>query len=169
MTETRKIAAILVADVVGYSRLAGADEEGTPAHLRASRGDLIDPTIASAWIEGARNPALSAYPSKPKGPARAAGDRSRPDPTQDTTPRLSIVVLPFANIGRDPEPEHCRRWVEADPSLCARLRRRRGREIYACPGPPKSRPLPQRPVTRNIWPRTERMLEGLRDAGSPER
>ena len=47
MSETRKIAAILVADVVGYSRLAGADEEGTLARLRALRSDLIDPTIAT--------------------------------------------------------------------------------------------------------------------------
>jgi adenylate cyclase len=47
MSETRKIAAILVADVVGYSRLAGADEEGTLARLRALRSDLIDPTIAA--------------------------------------------------------------------------------------------------------------------------
>jgi class 3 adenylate cyclase len=46
MAETRKIAAILVADVVGYSRLAGADEEGTLARLRALRSDLIDPTVA---------------------------------------------------------------------------------------------------------------------------
>ena len=44
--ETRKIAAILVADVVGYSRLAGADEDRTLARLRALRGDLTDPTIA---------------------------------------------------------------------------------------------------------------------------
>src|SRR5271169_5258287 len=44
--ETRKIAAILVADVVGYSRLAGADEDRTLARLRALRSDLIDPTIA---------------------------------------------------------------------------------------------------------------------------
>ena len=47
MMETRKIAAILVADVVGYSRLAGVDEEGTLAQLRALRGDLIDPAVAS--------------------------------------------------------------------------------------------------------------------------
>ena len=47
MTENRKIAAILVADVVGYSRLAGADEDGTLSRLRALRGDLIDPTIAA--------------------------------------------------------------------------------------------------------------------------
>jgi TolB-like protein/class 3 adenylate cyclase len=46
MTETRKLAAILVADVVGYSKLAGSDEERTLARLRALRSDLIDPTIA---------------------------------------------------------------------------------------------------------------------------
>jgi adenylate cyclase len=46
MSETRKIAAILVADIVGYSRLAGADEERTLARLRGLRSDLIDPTIA---------------------------------------------------------------------------------------------------------------------------
>jgi TolB-like protein/class 3 adenylate cyclase len=46
MGETRKLAAILIADVVGYSRLAGADEEGTLARLRALRDNLIDPAIA---------------------------------------------------------------------------------------------------------------------------
>ncbi len=46
MTETRKIAAILVADVVGYSRLTAADEERTLARLRTLRSDLIDPIIA---------------------------------------------------------------------------------------------------------------------------
>ena len=46
MAETRKIAAILVSDVVGYSRLAGADEDRTLARLRALRSDLIDPTIS---------------------------------------------------------------------------------------------------------------------------
>src|SRR5271167_4214213 len=47
MAETRKIAAILVADVVGYSRLAGVDEERTLARLRGLRSDLIDPAIAA--------------------------------------------------------------------------------------------------------------------------
>src|SRR5580698_4837773 len=46
MSENRKIAAILAADVVGFSRLAAADEEGTLARLRVLRSDLIDPTIA---------------------------------------------------------------------------------------------------------------------------
>jgi adenylate cyclase len=47
MGETRKIAAILVADVVGYSRLAGADEDRTLARLRGLRSDLIDPAVAA--------------------------------------------------------------------------------------------------------------------------
>src|SRR6516165_8347218 len=46
MAETRKLAAILVADVVGYSKLAGSDEDRILARLRALRSDLIDPTIS---------------------------------------------------------------------------------------------------------------------------
>ena len=46
MSETRKLAAILVSDVVGYSRLAGADEDRILARLRALRSDLIDPIIS---------------------------------------------------------------------------------------------------------------------------
>ncbi len=46
MVEKRKLAAILAADVVGFSRLTGADEDRTLARLRALRSDLIDPTIS---------------------------------------------------------------------------------------------------------------------------
>src|SRR6516165_8923665 len=46
MSETRKLAAILVSDVVAYSRLAGTDEDRTLARLRALRSDLIDPILA---------------------------------------------------------------------------------------------------------------------------
>ena len=46
MGENRKLAAILAADVVGYSRLASEDEDRILARLRALRSDLIDPTIA---------------------------------------------------------------------------------------------------------------------------
>jgi adenylate cyclase len=46
MSETRKIAAILAADVVGFSRMASADEDRTLARLRALRAELIDPAIA---------------------------------------------------------------------------------------------------------------------------
>ena len=46
MSESRKLAAILAADIVGFSRLVGADEEGTLDRLRMLRNDLIDPAIA---------------------------------------------------------------------------------------------------------------------------
>ena len=46
MPETRKLVAILAADIVGFSRLAGADEEGTLARLRALRSEVVDPKIA---------------------------------------------------------------------------------------------------------------------------
>ncbi len=45
MSETRKIAAILAADIVGYSRLMGVKEEATLARLRALRNGLFNPTI----------------------------------------------------------------------------------------------------------------------------
>jgi adenylate cyclase len=46
MSETRKIAAILAADVDGYSRVMETDQEGTLARLKSLRRDLIDPKIA---------------------------------------------------------------------------------------------------------------------------
>ena len=45
MTTTRRLAAILAADVAGYSRLIGANEEGTLKRLRAIRANVIDPKI----------------------------------------------------------------------------------------------------------------------------
>ena len=47
MTQTRRLAAILAADVAGYSRLIGADEGGTLQALKAIRAELIDPTIVA--------------------------------------------------------------------------------------------------------------------------
>jgi len=46
MSQTRRLAAILAADVAGYSRLMGADEEGTLERLKALRSELVDPKIA---------------------------------------------------------------------------------------------------------------------------
>jgi TolB-like protein/class 3 adenylate cyclase len=211
MTETRKLAAILVADVVGYSRLAGADEERTLARLRALRSDLIDPSNAlhhgrivkrtgdgiiiefrsvvdamrcaievqtgmvernagvpperrielrvgvhlgdvveesdgdlmgdgvniAARLEGVAKPGaiclseqaywqvkgrldfavadlgptqlkniaepIRVYSLDVRQPAEA---KSAPSPERSAPPRLSMVVLPFANIGGDPEQEH---------------------------------------------------------------
>src|SRR6516162_6728878 len=46
MSQTRRLAAILAADVAGYSRLIGADEGGTLERLRTLRRELLDPKIA---------------------------------------------------------------------------------------------------------------------------
>jgi adenylate cyclase len=46
MSQTRRLAAILAADVAGYSRLMGAEEEGTLERLKALRRELVDPKIA---------------------------------------------------------------------------------------------------------------------------
>jgi adenylate cyclase len=46
MASTRRLAAILAADVAGYSRLMGADEEGTHERLKAHLRELVDPKIA---------------------------------------------------------------------------------------------------------------------------
>jgi adenylate cyclase len=188
MTETRKLAAILAADVVGYSKLAGADEERTLARLRALRSDLIDPTIAvhngrvvkrtgdgsiiefrsavdavrcaielgdvveesdgdlmgdgvniAARLEGIADPGgiclsedayrqvrdrlkegfadlgekelkniarpVRAYAVK-TGSAGPTPQSHAFAPERSGPPRLSIVVLPFANIGGDPEQEY---------------------------------------------------------------
>ena len=46
MTEQRRLAAIVSADVAGYSRLMGRDESGTLAALKALRQEVLDPAIA---------------------------------------------------------------------------------------------------------------------------
>ena len=45
MSQTRRLAAILAADVVGYSRLMGMDEEGTRERLKAHLGELVEPKM----------------------------------------------------------------------------------------------------------------------------
>jgi adenylate cyclase len=47
MPTVRRLAAILAADVAGYSRLVGADEEGTLDRIRSMRAEVIDPRIAA--------------------------------------------------------------------------------------------------------------------------
>ena len=49
MTTTRRLAAILAADVAGYSRLMGVDEEGTLERLKALRREVVDPKIAEHY------------------------------------------------------------------------------------------------------------------------
>jgi adenylate cyclase len=46
MSQTRRLAAILAADVAGYARLMGVDEEGALERLKAFRGELVCPKVA---------------------------------------------------------------------------------------------------------------------------
>jgi adenylate cyclase len=59
MAETRKIAAILAADVVGFSRMASADEDGTQERLRTLHSELLDPAVASRNGRGSSAPATA--------------------------------------------------------------------------------------------------------------
>ena len=46
MSQTRRLAVILAADVAGYSRLMGEDEDGTHERLKAHLRELVDPKVA---------------------------------------------------------------------------------------------------------------------------
>ena len=93
----RRLAAVLAADVAGYSRLMGIDEEGTLARLKAVRKALVDPTIAehrgvsskqratacwwsspAPWMQrGVRSRSNAAWPSKMPTCRRIAGSTFR--------------------------------------------------------------------------------------------
>ena len=60
MGEIRKLAAILVSDVVGYSRLAGADEDRILARLRTLRSDLTDPLLRCITVASSNARAMAA-------------------------------------------------------------------------------------------------------------
>jgi class 3 adenylate cyclase len=66
MASTRRLAAILAADVAGYSRLMGADEEGTHEHLKAHLRELVEPKIAEDRVHVVKNTGdglLAEFPS----------------------------------------------------------------------------------------------------------
>jgi class 3 adenylate cyclase len=66
MSQTRRLAAILAADVAGYSRLMGTDEEGTHERLKAMRRELLDPKIAEHHgriVKTAGDGVLAEFPS----------------------------------------------------------------------------------------------------------
>ena len=66
MASTRRLAAILAADVAGYSRLMGADEEGTHERLTARRRELVDPKIrehSGRIVNTAGDGILAEFPS----------------------------------------------------------------------------------------------------------
>jgi len=76
----RRLAAILAADVAGYSRLMGADEEGTLERLKAQRRDLVDPKIAEhrGRIPGSSPGTKTTGDGLLVGQRRRSGSRSQP-------------------------------------------------------------------------------------------
>jgi class 3 adenylate cyclase len=65
MSQTRRLAAILAADVAGYSRLIGADEEETLGRLKALRAKLVDPRIAEHSAASSRPQATGCSSNSP--------------------------------------------------------------------------------------------------------
>ena len=76
MASTRRLAAILAADVAGYSRLMGADEEGTHERLKAHFRELVDPKIADHYGRMVKNTGDRFWRSSPVSSTRYAA-RSR--------------------------------------------------------------------------------------------
>jgi class 3 adenylate cyclase len=82
MPPVRRLTAILAADVAGYSRLMGADEEGTHERLQAHLGELVEPKISQHSQHfpalAARAPARERRPKiKGRGrPTRSSAGRS---------------------------------------------------------------------------------------------
>ena len=96
MAETRKLAAIMAVDVVGFSRLIGANEDRTLARLRALRSDLIDPTIAvhngRVATASSSSFAASSTRSDARSKCKTAWPSGRRDDLQGFEPRLIEVA-----------------------------------------------------------------------------
>jgi class 3 adenylate cyclase len=72
MIATRRLAAILAADVAGYSRLMGADEEGTHERLKAHRRELVEPKIGEHSGRIVKTTATGYWRSSPASSMRCA-------------------------------------------------------------------------------------------------
>src|SRR5438046_382512 len=114
----RRLAAILAADVAGYSRLMGADEEGTLAALKAHRRAVLDPKITEhrgRIVKTIGRPVrthrvrIDSPVDEPSAAAVATTRSAQPLPQKP-----SIAVLPFANMSGDAEQEYFSEGITED-------------------------------------------------------
>ena len=128
MASTRRLAAILAADVAGYSRLMGADEEGTHERLKAHLSELVDPKIEEhrgrvGEVAGLRRPDVL-EPIEVADDLR--GNRG------GALPRLDVE-------------ESCGRRLGTREIRDAAVRRKR-KACHALSGKPVPNPLPRSPL-----------------------
>ena len=110
-TATRRLAAILAADVVGYSRLMGADEEGTLERLKTHRRQLIDPQIGDhrgRIVKTTGDGLLAEFGSIVDAvPSAVAVQQAMPERNADVRVDDRIELRTGINLGGDPEQEYC--------------------------------------------------------------
>ncbi len=103
MSQSRRLAAILAADVAGYSRLMGADEEGTHERLNALRHELVDPKIAEhrgRIVKTTGDGVLIEFPGVAAAVAGAAGlQRALAQRNADISPERHIAFRVGVTLG----------------------------------------------------------------------
>ena len=102
MTVTRRLAAILAADVAGYSRLMGADEEGTHERVKAHLVEVVDPKIREHHVRVVKTTGdgvLTEFASV-VGAVRCAGESSARWPTAIWISPMSAACAPHRHQSR---------------------------------------------------------------------
>ena len=107
----RRLAAILAADVVGYSRLMGANEVGTLAGLKAHRKELVDGKIATLTLGESKLPCIADVPplktvlvESPTGPTPFGGKAIAENPNVPTAAAIANAIADACGVRLDTMP-----------------------------------------------------------------